>query len=62
MSVASKKILPIVENTYAHYKRVHEGHGHSGELFLLGYKVSCCKGYKQASAWLMMQIVEVIGL
>jgi hypothetical protein len=61
-SVMSKKLVPTVEHTYAQCKEVHAGHGHSGECFLLGYRVSSCKGYKQGSAWLVMQIVEVIGL
>jgi hypothetical protein len=61
MSIASKKLVPIVEHTYAQWKEVHAGHGHLKECFLLGYKVSSCKGYKQNSAWLVMQIVEVIG-
>jgi hypothetical protein len=62
MSVASKKLVPTVEHTYAQCKEVHAGYGHSGECFLLGYRVSSCKGYKQGSAWLMMQTAEVIGL
>jgi hypothetical protein len=62
MSVVSKQLVPTVEHTYAQCKEVHAGHGHSGECFLLGYRVSSCKGYKQGSAWLVMQIVEVIGL
>jgi hypothetical protein len=51
-----------VEHTHAQCKEVDAGHGHSGECFLLGYMVSSCKGYKQGSAWMVMQIDEVIGL
>jgi hypothetical protein len=31
-------------------------------MFPPRYRVSSCKGYKQGSAWLRMQIVEVNGL
>jgi hypothetical protein len=55
MSVVSKQLVPTVEHTYAQCKEVHAGYGHSGECFLVGYRVSSCKGYKQGSAWLMMQ-------
>jgi hypothetical protein len=61
-SVVSTKLVPIVEHTYAQCKEVHALCGHSGECFLLGYKVSSCKGYKQGSTWLLMKIVDVIGL
>ena len=54
--------LQTMEHTYAQCKEVHVGHGNSVERFLLGYKVSSCKGYKHGSAWLVMQIAEVIGL
>jgi hypothetical protein len=33
-----------------------------GGMFPLGYPLSSCKGYKQASAWLRMQNVEVNDL
>ena len=62
MSVVGKQLVPIVEHAYAQCKEVHVGYGHSGENFLLGYRVSSYKGYKQGYAWLVMQIVEVIGL
>jgi hypothetical protein len=58
----SKQLVPIVEHAYAQCKEVHVGYGHSGECFLLGYKVSSCKGYKQGSAWLIMETAEIIGL
>jgi hypothetical protein len=58
----SKKVVPIVEHTYSQCKEVYEGYGHSGECFLLGYRVSSYKGYEQGSPWMMMQIAEVIGL
>ena len=62
MSVASKQLVPTVEHAYAQCEGVHVGYGHSGEFFLLGYRVSSCKGYKQGSAWPMMKTTEVIGL
>jgi hypothetical protein len=58
----NKKLVPTVEYTYAQGKEVHEGYGHSRECFLLGYRVSSFKGYKQGFVWLMMQIAEAIGL
>jgi hypothetical protein len=58
----SKKLVPTVEHTYAQFKGVDVGYGYSGECFLLGYRVSSCKGYKQGSDWLMMQNARVIGL
>ena len=58
----SKKLVPIVEHTYAQCKEVHGGHEHSRECFLLRYRVSSCKGYKQGYAWLVMKIAEVMGL
>jgi hypothetical protein len=62
MSVVSKQIVPTLEHTYDQCKEVHAEYGHSGECFLLGYRVSRCKGYNQDSAWLMMKNDEVIGL
>ena len=62
MSVVSKQLVPTMEHTYAQCKEVHAGYGHSRECFLLVYRVSRCKGYKQGSAWLMMQTTEIIGL
>jgi hypothetical protein len=62
MSVVGKQLVPTMEHAYAQCKKVHAGYGHSGEFFLLGYRVSSYKGYKQGSAWLMMQTTEVIGL
>jgi hypothetical protein len=62
MSVIIKKLVPTVEHTYSQCKEVHARYGHSGRCFLLGYRVSSCKGYKQGYAWLMMQTGEVIAL
>jgi hypothetical protein len=50
MSVMSKELVPIVEHTYSQCKEVHAGCGHLGECFLLGYRVSSCKRYKQGSS------------
>jgi hypothetical protein len=62
MSVTSKQLVTTVEHTYAQCKEVHARYGHSGECFLLRYRVSRCKEYKQGSSWLMMQTTEVVGL
>jgi hypothetical protein len=62
MSVTSKQLVPTMEHTYSQCKDVHVGYKHLGECFLVGYRLSSCKGYKQGSAWLMMQIAEIIGL
>jgi hypothetical protein len=60
--VTGKKLVSIVEHTYAQCKGMHVGYGHLGEYFLLGYRVSRCKGYKKGFAWLMMQTAGVIRL
>jgi hypothetical protein len=62
MIFMSKQLVPTVEHTYAKYKEVHAGYGHSGECFLVGYMVSRCKGYKQGSAWLIKCLFEHILL
>ena len=62
MSVASKQLVPTMEHTYAQCKEVHAQYGNSRECFLLGYRVSSYKGYKQGSSWMVVQIAEVIGL
>jgi hypothetical protein len=58
----SKKSVPAVEHTYSQCKKVHARYGHLKECFLVGYRVSSCKGYKQGSSLLMMQTSEIIGL
>jgi hypothetical protein len=62
MSFESNKLVPIVKHTYSQCKEVHVGYEHWGKYFLVGYRVLRCKGYKQGSTWLMMKIVEIIGL
>jgi hypothetical protein len=62
MSVASKQLAPNSETYLCSMQGIACGACTVRECFLLGYRVSSCKGYKQGSSWLVMQIYEVIGL
>ena len=48
MCVASKKLVPAKEHTYAKCKEVHVGYGHSRECFLLGIRCQYAKDINKA--------------
>jgi hypothetical protein len=48
MSVASKKIVPAMEHTYAQCKEVHAGDEHLRECFLLGIGCQDAKDINKA--------------